>query len=102
MRAYVWTYKVKPDRIVEFRRGYSSTGDWARLFATSPDYRGPKLLCDAIDKSRFMTIDYFSTPDGRGKFLASNKARYDALDEIWQDATIEESCVGEFDIEGEF
>lgn len=99
MRAFVWTYQVKPDHAADFRRAYASTGDWALLFAKSPDYKGTKLLSDPGDPCRFMTIDYFLTPDSRPRFLAENRTLYETLDRKWQDATVSESFIGEFEVE---
>lgn len=98
MRAYVWTYRVKPEWTDAFRHAYSSTGDWAQLFLLSREYRGTDLLQLAGDECRYMTIDYFDTPDGRARFLAENDDAYATLDRQWQDATIEETFVGEFEI----
>lgn len=99
MRAYVWTYRVKPERVADFQLGYSSTGDWARLFAASPEYRGTKLLSDPHDRCCFMTIDYFLLADSRSKFLDAHRNAYEVLDRKWQSATVAENFVGEFDIE---
>lgn len=99
MRAYVWTYQVKPEQADAFRRAYSSTGDWAALFSLSPEYRGTVLLKLAGDENRFMTIDCFQTPDGRARFLSENGDAYARLDRQWQDATLDESFVGEFEVE---
>lgn len=99
MRSYVWTYKVRADQVEAFRRAYASSGEWAKLFSLSPDYRGTKLLADSSDSLRFMTIDYFQSRGGRAAFLVEHRAAYDALDRKWRDATTEESFVGEFEVE---
>ena len=40
----VWRFEVAADRRAEFERAYGSTGDWAQLFARSPDYLGTSIL----------------------------------------------------------
>lgn len=98
MRVYVWTYRVKPEKVGPFRRAYAATGEWASLFSRSSDYLGTQLLNDASDPLRFATIDCFQSADGRARFLQANSAGYAELDRKWQDATTEEIFVGEFEI----
>jgi len=39
----VWEFHVRAGRETEFEAVYGATGDWARLFARSPDFIGTEL-----------------------------------------------------------
>ncbi len=95
MKAYVWTCRVKPEKVDEFRDAYVSKGDWAMLFSLSADYRGAELLKLSCEECGFMNIDYFQSPDGREKFIEMNGEAYALFDRQRQDATVEENFAGE-------
>jgi len=96
---YVWTYRVRDDRVAAFRAAYGPDGDWARFFRRHPDYLGTELYADAGDPARFMTIDRFARPDAREELVAENRADFEALDALWEEATLEEAYVGAFGLD---
>jgi hypothetical protein len=58
--AAVWAYLVEPEQAAAFERAYGPDGDWARLFARSPAYRGTLLVADRDRPGRYVVIDRFA------------------------------------------
>ncbi|HXI87931.1 MAG TPA: antibiotic biosynthesis monooxygenase [Parvularculaceae bacterium] len=100
MRAYIWSYRVKPECAAAFTRAYGPDGEWAQFFRRSPGYVRTDLLRDTQASDRFMTIDYFADKKARAALVDAHSEDYAAIDKKWQDATLEEAFIGEFEIEG--
>ena len=49
MHVILWEFEPKQGKSEEFERTYGPGGDWAWLFARSPDYRGSDLLRPLAD-----------------------------------------------------
>ena len=47
MFVVVWHFEIAEENIAAFEAAYGPEGAWAKLFRSSPDYRGTELLCDA-------------------------------------------------------
>jgi hypothetical protein len=96
MRAYVWSYVVKPEWAAGFSAAYSANGEWAQFFAASPDYLGTVLLSPTDQQGRYLTIDCFNTPEARARLIDQRRDVYEQIDRRWADATLEETFLGEF------
>ena len=96
--AYVWTYRVDPAQRQAFEEAYGPNGVWNRFFSQSPGYIRTDLLADAADPDRFSTIDYFKDANARAELVAAQKDEFDAIDQRWENATIEETFIGMFNV----
>ena len=99
--AYIWTYKVKPERRGEFEKAYGAKGVWADFFSKSSGYIRTDLLIDSQDPNRFSTIDYFKDRISRPALVKEFADEFATIDKCWEEATLEESFVGEFILAGE-
>lgn len=93
----LWSFDVAPARVADFERLYGPDGDWARLFARSPDYRGTELLRDARRPGHYLTIDRWTSRAAFDAFQREWQAEYAALDRAGAVLTTAETPVGEFD-----
>jgi hypothetical protein len=98
MRAYVWSYRVKPERIEDFARAYGPDGEWAAFFRRSAGFIRTDLLSDANAPDRFVTIDYFADATSRAALIDAEANDYARIDAKWRDATLEEAFIGEFEV----
>ena len=97
--AYVWVYKVKSERWDEFAAAYGADGVWARFFSKSPGYIRTEMLIDAHDPNRFSTIDYFKDRGARPALVEKYADEFAEIDKRWEEATLEETFIGEFLVE---
>ena len=93
----VWEFIVKEEAIGRFERAYGPDGDWDRLFAQYPGFRGATLLRDSANPRRYLTIDVWDTQGDRERMLAGAAAQYSALDAAFEALTESEVEVGVFD-----
>jgi heme-degrading monooxygenase HmoA len=98
--SYIWAFKVRPERAEVFREHYGEGGAWTRLFRRARGYLGTRLLQDANDPLRFVTIDTWSAVEDYEAFRASYAAEYAALDRLCEGLTVEETLLGHFTSEG--
>jgi len=94
----VWEFSVHPSRIAEFESSYGSEGDWARLFARSPHYKGTTLLRHTDHTNRFLTIDLWDDRASFDAFKHQNGTEYTSLDLRCEELTDEEECIGTFEV----
>lgn len=92
----VWEFVVKPDAADRFERAYGPDGDWARLFARYPGYRGTSLIRDSLNPRRFLTIDLWDTMQQRSDMLNDTRDEYARLDAEFGEWTESEREVGTF------
>jgi heme-degrading monooxygenase HmoA len=69
----VWEFRVRAGHEAVFEAVYGAGGDWARLFAKSPDHRGTELLRDASTPGRYLTIDRWASAEAFGEFRRARK-----------------------------
>lgn len=93
----VWEFIVKETARDDFEQAYGPGGDWARLFARYPGFRGTTLLRDATHPRRYLTIDAWGTLDDRDRMLAESAKEYAALDAACGEWTESEVEVGVFE-----
>jgi hypothetical protein len=97
--AYLWEYRVEPDRLEEFRRTYGPRGEWVKLFSRSADYLGTDLYHDTANARRFLTTDYWISREARDEFRSKFGSEIDDLDRRCEALTSEERFLGDFEIE---
>lgn len=97
MYVIIWRYSVERAKEAEFRAAYGPDGDWARLFSSSPGFRGVELLALEAAGER-VTIDRWATEGDFRAFMAEHGQRYAALDERLADLTVSEDLVARGEI----
>lgn len=93
----LWSFDVEAAHAPDFERTYGAQGDWARLFARSPDYLGTELLKDTLRPGRYLTLDRWRSAAAFESFKRQWKAEYDALDVRCDALTTSETPLGAFD-----
>ena len=94
----VWEFRVRTGMEPEFERRYSSTGDWARLFAKGEGYQGSTLMRDAQDQRRYLVIDVWRDAASFAAFKQQHADAYAALDKECEALTESEVPIGTFEI----
>jgi heme-degrading monooxygenase HmoA len=93
----VWEFRVRAGMEREFERRYSSSGDWARLFAKADGYQGSTLRRDAEDRRRYLVIDVWSDAASFAAFKQEHADAYAALDKECEALTESEARIGTFE-----
>jgi quinol monooxygenase YgiN len=93
---YIWSFKVHPQHVDAFRRHYGEGGTWTQLFRRARGYVETRLLGDATDPLRFVTIDTWSDAADYEAFRVAYAAEYAALDRLCESLTLEETLIGHF------
>ena len=93
----VWEFRVAAGRERDFEERYSSSGDWARLFARSDGYLGTTLMKDAAQPGRYLVIDAWRDAAAFAAFKQAHGTEYAALDKECEDLTESEVPVGTFE-----
>jgi heme-degrading monooxygenase HmoA len=88
--AYIWEYRVRPERALDFERAYGPTGPWVALFRRAPGYQRTELHRDRHAPYRYVTIDYWDSPEAWEDFRKALSADFEALDASCEDLTLEE------------
>ena len=92
----IWRFRAKPERVAEFRQVYGNQGSWAKLFQSSPEYRGTKLLEDVYDPLEFIVIDEWANVDSLCRFKDEHGRAYELLDQQCLELTDNETLIGNF------
>ncbi len=95
----VWEFRIKPEHRAEFERYYASSGQWAELFRKSPAYWGTTLAQDIEKPERYLLTDVWDDIADFQNFKESYRYDYEALDELCEQFTTEERCLGIFQAE---
>lgn len=96
MFVVVWQFEVAEEKIAAFEAAYGAEGAWAKLFRTSPEYRGTELLRDAYIPGGYLTIDRWTSEDAFRAFRKEHDAEYEALDRTCDALTSSERRVGAY------
>ena len=75
----VWEFEPQAGKEREFERAYGSDGEWARLFARSPEYQGTELLHGASGRT-YLTVDRWASEEAFTAFQDRYRGDYEALD----------------------
>jgi heme-degrading monooxygenase HmoA len=96
MFVVVWQFEIAEEKIAAFEAAYGTEGAWARLFATSPDYRGTELLRDAYVPGAYLTIDRWASEEAFRTFRKDHDSEYEAVDRACDDLTSKETRIGAY------
>ena len=96
MHVIVWEFEPRVGRETEFENAYGSNGDWARLFAQSPDYRGTDLL-KSTTKRTYLTIDRWASAAAFAAFKQQWRNEYAALDKRVEALTESERSIDAYE-----
>jgi len=94
----VWAFRVRAAAEKEFVAAYGPHGDWARLFAKAPGYRGTQLLQDTGQTQRYVTVDSWDSISGFDQFKRAHQREYSALDARFEAFTEAEEKIGVFEV----
>lgn len=93
----LWEFRVAEEYRADFERCYGPDGEWAQLFALSPEFRGTTLLRDPLVAGRYLTIDRWSEAEAIARFKEKYEAEYKALDLRCESLTEYEMKIGTFE-----
>jgi heme-degrading monooxygenase HmoA len=96
MVVVIWEFHVKRGREKEFEKIYGPEGEWARFFRQEKKYLKTELLCDDENEGRYLTLDYWNTPEAFAAFRYQHMAEYEAIDRRGEALTIDETRIGLF------
>ena len=97
MFVIVWEFRVKHDRLAEFKDAYKADGEWARLFRKASGFVETELWRDRDDRARFITVDKWNSRDDFDAFRVKYDADYLAIDARTEHFTDAEERIGEFE-----
>jgi heme-degrading monooxygenase HmoA len=97
MFVVVWEFIIRAECAAEFEAVYSSTGEWARLFARAEGYLNTRLLREVSDPLRYVTLDYWVSQEAHEEFRKAHEQDYRNLDQHCDRLTVKETKLGEFD-----
>jgi heme-degrading monooxygenase HmoA len=92
----LWEFEPKPGKDREFEMAYGPGGEWAWLFARSPEYRGTELL-RPVGSHRYFTVDRWTSADAYDAFRERWQEEYEALNRRCEILTAHEGMIGRFD-----
>ena len=98
MFVVVWQFEITEDKIAAFEAAYGPDGEWARLFRSSPEYRGTELLRDAYVPGSYLTIDRWSSEDAFRAFRKDHDADYESIDRSSDALTSKETRIGAYSV----
>ena len=78
----LWEFEVKSGCEERFQSVYGAQGDWVRLFRSDPLFIETRLLQDAVEPTKFVTLDFWQSRIAYESFQELQHAAYDAIDEI--------------------
>ena len=94
MYVIIWEYQVKADRVAEFERIYSTSGEWAELFRKGKDFLDTQLLRYEKVPHHYITIDQWTSSEGYESFRSQWENEYARLDAQCEGLTERESLLG--------
>jgi heme-degrading monooxygenase HmoA len=97
MYVIIWKYQVKAERVGEFEKIYSATGEWSKLFRKSRGYLGTELLSEGREPPHYITIDRWSSLQEYESFLSEWKSEYQLLDAQCDGLTERETLLGKWE-----
>jgi len=95
---YIWLYDVREGSELDFETLYGPDGGWAQLFRKSAQYLGTDLLRDRSKKSRYVTVDRWSSEASHREFVSAHREEFAELDRKGERLTTKETGIGDFDV----
>ena len=99
MYVRVWEYDVDAGQADAFVAAYGAGGDWAELFLRGRGYAGTELYRHTDDRTRFVTVDRWSSAAAWTEFLEQQREPYDALDARLAGLSLAQRALIEADVE---
>jgi len=94
----VWEFWVRSGAEGEFERAYGPDGAWVRLFSGDPAYGGTKLVRDAGEPRRYLTLDYWASAAAYESFKRDYVVQYGEIDRQCEKLTEREEEIGRFNL----
>ena len=98
MFVVIWQFEIAEEKTAAFEAAYGPGGAWARLFGSSPDYKGTELLRDAYVPGSYLTIDRWVSEDAFRAFRKEHDAEYEKVDRSCDDLTAREARIGAYTV----
>jgi heme-degrading monooxygenase HmoA len=92
----VWEFWVRAGAEVEFESVYGPDGAWVRLFSGDAAYGGTRLVRDASEPRRYLTLDSWESAAACEVFKKSHVAEYGEIDRECERLTEGEKEIGRF------
>ena len=92
----VWEFWVRVGAEAEFERAYGKAGAWVRLFSGDAAYGGTRLVRDASEPGRYLTLDSWESAAAYEAFKKNHVAEYGEIDRECEKLTEEEKELGRF------
>jgi heme-degrading monooxygenase HmoA len=96
MYVIIWEFQVKAEHVNELEETYSGSGAWARLFRNSNGFVKTELLHDESQAHRYVTIDWWRSPQEYEAFLMQWGLEYAAIDRQCERLTEHETLLGKW------
>ena len=93
----VWSFKVRPQSLAEFKHHYGAEGSWVRLYLQAKGYLGTVLLCDSSQENCFLLWDRWDSLPSYEKFRVEHDDDFNKLDRECEAFTLEEKRIGVFE-----
>jgi hypothetical protein len=94
----LWEFDVKPGCDERFESVYGPSGDWAQLFRRDSAYQRTLLLHDPFRECTYVTCDFWESKKAYEAFRQNNSERYLALDKRYEELTLAERKLGDFEL----
>lgn len=98
MFVVVWQFEISEEKIDAFEAAYGPDGSWAKLFRTSPQYKGTELLRDAYVPGGYLTVDRWASEEDFRAFRKEHDREYEVLDRECDALTAQEHRVGAYTV----
>jgi heme-degrading monooxygenase HmoA len=92
----IWQFEIVEEKVAAFEAAYGAEGDWARLFRSSPEYRGTELLRDAYVPGSYLTVDRWTSEEAFRTFRKEHDVDYETLDRACDALTQKETRIGAY------
>jgi heme-degrading monooxygenase HmoA len=92
----VWEYVIKEEVRGQFELTFGPGGDWNKLFAGCPGFRGTTILRDVKDPRRYLSIDLWETETQWEQALDEHKEKVANLEAAFAEWAQSHAEVGIF------
>lgn len=93
----VWEFRLPAARAAAFEQAYGPEGVWVQLFRRAPGFIETRLLRDAEDEERYLTVDRWNSREAFDAFKHRFAAEYGAQDQELEGLAWSETRIGAFD-----
>jgi heme-degrading monooxygenase HmoA len=90
----IWEFYVKAGCEVAFESLYGPCGEWVQLFRLASGFHRTELLKDHANRSRYLTLDYWTSVAEYDAFRSAYAAQFRDIDAKGETLTERESPIG--------